>query len=177
MATTPGTRCAAISRAPGEPMAGTAPSTRQWLLLEHPGPWGRDITQHPDPAVRALLARAAASDLRPLLIRGRDRVPDGGTSRVFLIDTIPGGTAASVITVEQLDDLTLPGPDDLLPGQPVAGPLLLVCTHAERDPCCGADGKALVEALDVADVFECSHLGGHRFAPTALVLPTGYLYG
>jgi len=26
-------------------------------------------------------------------------------------------------------------------------------------------------------VFECSHLGGHRFAPTALVLPTGYLYG
>jgi hypothetical protein len=26
-------------------------------------------------------------------------------------------------------------------------------------------------------VWECSHLGGHRFAPTALVLPTGYLYG
>ncbi|MDN5861729.1 MAG: hypothetical protein L0H84_24270, partial [Pseudonocardia sp.] len=27
------------------------------------------------------------------------------------------------------------------------------------------------------DVWECSHLGGHRFAPTALALPTGYLYG
>jgi hypothetical protein len=26
-------------------------------------------------------------------------------------------------------------------------------------------------------VWECSHLGGHRFAPTALVLPTGYAYG
>ncbi|OLT09762.1 hypothetical protein BJF78_05960 [Pseudonocardia sp. CNS-139] len=26
-------------------------------------------------------------------------------------------------------------------------------------------------------VWESSHLGGHRFAPTALVLPTGYAYG
>jgi hypothetical protein len=30
---------------------------------------------------------------------------------------------------------------------------------------------------DVPDVWECTHLGGHRFAPTALVLPTGYVYG
>jgi hypothetical protein len=42
------------------------------------------------------------------------------------------------------------------------------------------DGRAL--ALSVVDageqhVWECSHLGGHRFAPTALVLPTGYAYG
>ena len=28
-----------------------------------------------------------------------------------------------------------------------------------------------------AGLWGCSHLGGHRFAPTALVLPTGYLYG
>jgi len=177
MPTTPGARCAPIARALAEPMAGTAPSTRRWLLLEEPGPWGRDVNQHPDPAVRALLARAAAVDFRPLLIRGRDRAAAGGPPRIFLIDTIPGGTAASVVTVEQFDDLALPGPDDPLPGQPVAGPLLLVCTHAERDPCCGADGKTLAEALDGAAVFECSHLGGHRFAPTALVLPTGYLYG
>ena len=27
------------------------------------------------------------------------------------------------------------------------------------------------------EVWECTHLGGHRFAPTALVLPTGYSYG
>ena len=70
-------------------------------------------------------------------------------------------------------------PGDPLPGVP-APPALLVCTHAERDPCCGTDGRALVDALAAAgvpDVWECSHLGGHRFAATALVLPTGYLYG
>ncbi|MGH6656092.1 MAG: sucrase ferredoxin, partial [Actinocrinis sp.] len=26
-------------------------------------------------------------------------------------------------------------------------------------------------------VWEADHLGGHRFAPTAVVLPTGYVYG
>jgi hypothetical protein len=58
--------------------------------------------------------------------------------------------------------------------------MLLVCTHGRRDRCCAVDGRAL--ALSVVDageqhVWECSHLGGHRFAPTALVLPTGYAYG
>jgi hypothetical protein len=55
-----------------------------------------------------------------------------------------------------------------------------VCTHGRRDRCCALDGRALVKALIDAgepDVWESSHLGGHRFAPTALVLPTGYLYG
>ena len=28
-----------------------------------------------------------------------------------------------------------------------------------------------------ADVWESSHLGGHRFAPTGVILPTGYAYG
>ena len=86
-------------------------------------------------------------------------------------------TTLTVERLEQLDDLPLPDSDYPLPGEPVAEPLLLICTHEQRDPCCGLDGKALVHALAGPNVFECSHLGGHRFAPTALVLPTGYVYG
>ncbi len=80
----------------------------------------------------------------------------------------------------ELLDLPLPPPGDRLPGRPVHDPLLLVCTHGRRDRCCALDGRALVRALAEArepDVWECSHLSGHRFAPTALILPTGYLYG
>src|SRR6187455_511419 len=83
-----------------------------------------------------------------------------------------GGTAA-VSTMR-----ALPTTDRTSPiREPVTGPLLLVCTHEQRDPCCGLEGNALVRAVAGREVFECSHLGGHRFAPTALVLPTGYLYG
>jgi hypothetical protein len=60
-------------------------------------------------------------------------------------------------------------------------PLLLVCANGRRDRCCGHSGGRLADALwrgPLADrVLTCTHLGGHRFAPTALLLPTGALHG
>jgi hypothetical protein len=61
-------------------------------------------------------------------------------------------------------------------------PLLLVCTNSKRDVCCALEGRPVAESL-AADpayasrVLEVSHLGGHRFAPTALLLPTGHAFG
>jgi len=66
---------------------------------------------------------------------------------------------------------------------------LLVCTHGRRDTCCGSRGTELfaelLEALAPAPgspgmgrgqhprmrLWRTSHTGGHRFAPTAVVLP------
>jgi hypothetical protein len=163
-------RCAQITRQLAEPMAGTAPSSARWLCLEWPDAWPVDIQQIDDPAARRLLARSTAAGFRPLLIRGT-----GDRRRVLLTDTSPPGATTTI--VEQWDDLALPGPGQALPGEPTTGPLLLVCAHEQRDPCCGLDGRALLDALAGPDVFACSHLGGHRFAPTAMVLPTGYVYG
>jgi hypothetical protein len=171
----PGARCAEIARALNEPMAGTAPPARRWLCLERPGTWPADITQDRDLVVRAFLARAVKAGFKPLLIRSTDDGPE--RPRIFLADTAPGRTGTTVLDAERLDDLPLPEPDRPLPGDPVTGPLFLICTHEQRDPCCGIAGRALVDALAGPDVFEASHLGGHRFAPTALVLPTGYVYG
>jgi hypothetical protein len=175
MAATPAARCAEIARTLDEPMIGTAPPTRRWLCLERPGAWPADISQERDPAVRALLARAAKAGFKPLLIRGTEGGPE--RPRVVLTDTVPGRSVTTVLDGARLDDVPLPEPDHPLPGDPVTGPLFLICTHEQRDPCCGVDGRALVRALAGPDVFEASHLGGHRFAPTALVLPTGYVYG
>ena len=51
-----------------------------------------------------------------------------------------------------------------------------MCTNARRDVCCAVRGRPV--ALEAAaarpgQVWECSHTGGHRFAPTAVVLPHG----
>jgi hypothetical protein len=180
VAAVPDSRCAEIARTLDEPMVGTAPSTRRWLCLERTEPWPRDINQDRDPRVRALLVRAAAAGFRPLMIRSTEGGPDRRPPRIYLTDTAPGRTATTALDIErpgQLDDLPLPEPDHPLSGVPVNEPMLLICTHEQRDPCCGREGRGLVDTIAGAGVFAVSHLGGHRFAPTALVLPTGYTYG
>jgi hypothetical protein len=175
--------CAALARALDEPLPGTAPAALRWACLEHRGAWPAEITAHRDDAVRAFLARATAAGFRPLLVRRPARRPTDGPTRVFLTDTAPPRARTTVVRVVDPADLAairLPAPGPSLPGEPVADPMLVVCTHGRRDRCCAVDGRALaraVEATGASDVWECTHLGGHRFAPTALVLPTGYVYG
>jgi hypothetical protein len=56
----------------------------------------------------------------------------------------------------------------------------LVCTNGARDPCCAIRGPAVAHALErvrPGQVYECSHLGGHRFAANLLVLPDGLVFG
>ncbi|MFM7885497.1 MAG: sucrase ferredoxin [Pseudanabaena sp.] len=63
---------------------------------------------------------------------------------------------------------------------------ILVCTHGSHDKCCAKYGIPFYrEALSVArdshladiHVWQSSHFGGHRFAPTAIDFPEGRYYG
>ena len=65
-------------------------------------------------------------------------------------------------------------------GQPDRAPAYLVCAHSKHDTCCALRGRPVAAAL--ADqrpghVWECSHVGGERFAANVLVLPLGMMYG
>lgn len=73
-------------------------------------------------------------------------------------------------------------PDD---GEVITTPVIACCTHGVRDACCARFGMELVRALRESalasgaevEIREASHLGGDRFAPTVLVLPSGHMYG
>ncbi|GIT73067.1 MAG: hypothetical protein Ct9H300mP28_28810 [Pseudomonadota bacterium] len=62
---------------------------------------------------------------------------------------------------------------------------ILVCTHGRHDKCCAKFGQEFAENLrnhlkdqqDNIEVFDSSHLGGHRFAPTMIDFPSGRAYG
>lgn len=68
-------------------------------------------------------------------------------------------------------------------GQPMPEKLyVLVCTHGKRDIACAKDGSAVVSALGLqappyVEVWDVSHLGGHRFAGTLVVQPLAHWYG
>ena len=57
---------------------------------------------------------------------------------------------------------------------------LWVCTQGSHDVCCGSEGTALSlevnKNLPGVQVRRVSHLGGHRFAPTAVTFPDGRMW-
>ncbi|WP_105968571.1 sucrase ferredoxin [Streptomyces geranii] len=191
-------RCATVSRDLDEPIAGTAATARTWLLLEQSGPWGAQALtmSHLDPALGRALERAAeGTGVRIALIRRPGRHADFGTPalrQVYLAHTTPGNAwlhGATTRAPEQLLDLDLEALgkgdprsfDAVFQGRPHTGdPLALVCTNGKRDRCCALLGRPLAAELAASGVegaWEVTHLGGHRFSPTLLVLPYGYAYG
>lgn len=185
-------RCAAAAEALQEPLAGTSAVARSWLAIEQPGPWGRDAlsASHLDHGVaKELAGLSAGTGVRIVLIRRPGSHPDRHRPvprTVYLAHTTPGRTWLEHTTVtdpkELLDlDFTRAGAGATgLLGTPVLDPLLLVCTNGRRDVCCALRGRPIAESLAQEHgerVWECTHIGGHRFAPTAVLLPTGYSYG
>jgi hypothetical protein len=180
--------CAAMSAALGEPVAGTAPVAQAWLAVEVPGPWSKKVLQDmARPWLVELDQRAKASGVSLIAVRRPGRADPSITpgGHVLLACTVPGRTAAAELTLpgpEALADLDLSGlASGVMPlgARAVHTNTLLVCTNSKRDVCCAVAGRALAETLDRARpgrVWQSSHLGGHRFAPTALVLPSGYAY-
>ena len=55
-------------------------------------------------------------------------------------------------------------------------PILMVCANSRRDICCAVRGRPVAiesSSQRPGQVWECSHTGGHRFAPTGILLPYG----
>ena len=65
--------------------------------------------------------------------------------------------------------------------QPHTDPLVLVCTNGRHDACCATFGRPLARDLRQSaardDVWECSHIGGDRFAGNLVILPEGLYFG
>ncbi len=177
----PGERCAVRADARGDEMLGTAFPAARLLLVEQPFPWGPEglRTSHFDSATAlALEAQARKETVRVQAIRQLGRQPDH-PRRWMLVDTREGvGTVHRGEFREDADLLDLPL--DGSGGEPDPEPLYLVCTHGRHDACCAQRGRPLITglaALRPDRVWQSSHLGGCRFAPTVLVLPLGLMYG
>ncbi len=161
---------------------GTAGCYRGYLLLEWPLPWRRDLSDDPALAPVVALVRSAAMRLQGLVPVSAD-----GPRHVIAYRWPADGGARFERT-----ELTV-APEEVIAaalavfGEPPSATEItdvLVCTHGRRDRCCGSLGTALAQELSAGPlqlgedvrVWRTSHTGGHRFAPTAVVLPQGTLW-
>ncbi len=175
-------RCALRAQLRGDPMLGTAFPASRLLLVEEPGPWGHDGLResHFDRALAGQLEeRAARSGVRVLAIRRPGRTPRGATRHWAFADCRPGREGLGWGSYDRDADL-LDVPLDGSSATPDGSPAYFVCTHSKHDACCALRGRPVAAALDEVRpgrVWECSHVGGERFAANVLVLPAGLLYG
>ncbi len=182
--------CSTLSATVGEPLTASAPHYPAWLAIEQPGPWGRKAptSSHLDRVLGAELdARAKAAGVMLVLIRrpGRHADEHRTVPRSVLISHPAAGWLETALVDQPRALLDLDFAELAEGKRPSLGaltdePVVLVCTNGRRDLCCAEAGRALVHELSpsmTGPVWESSHLGGHRFAPTVLILPAGIVLG
>jgi len=195
-------RCAVLAQDAGEAMPGTAPQASGWVAIEQWGPYGHDalLDSHFPRAIGQWLKDTLAElAIKPVLIRPAGAHADNkgvdAPRRVFLASSVPGASTLASLTIEDPDELRDVDFPAITSGQIgkahpriqiESEPLLLICSHAKRDICCAQRGRPiateLARRLECAGVppqrvWECSHIGGHRFAPVGLQLPHGWVHG
>jgi hypothetical protein len=177
--------CSNAARLRGDDNAATATRVDVWILVEVPGPWGRSPMTDaglPTP-VSAALRRAASKVPRSRVVFIRRRFESRSGCRVYIVRSAPRENVL-MIELPSIDAVAdVPFVDIARnggAGTEMTQPLVLVCTHGQRDSCCGRRGFPLYDALrhrPELDVWQCSHIGGDRFAANAMVLPWGLCYG
>ncbi|ACO47692.1 sucrase ferredoxin [Deinococcus deserti] len=185
--------CADISRQAGEDPIGTAPFWQevtvleldipQWAQLRNPDAWTdeqRGIFEALRGRVEAsgagfgLLMSAPATRGAPLRVRHYRQGPGGFVRRDYL-SSVSQDEWARGLHDTLLNPRCLQGWTE----QDVSvGSDFHVCTHGTVDAACGKYGAPVHQALDAAGVraWRTGHFGGHRFAATAVELPSGYLW-
>jgi hypothetical protein len=176
--------CSDQSLARDDPMYGTASAGLWWVLLELPGSWGHSAFLR-SPAVidpdlgRAVVRRVETAKMRIAAIREHGRRPSTPRWRWFIAHSEVGNEVLYSGEVSDPRDylsLALDGSD----GAVCTDPLVVVCAHGKHDQCCAVRGRSACKAIAAQYpdfTWECSHLGGDRFAATMLVLPEGLCYG
>lgn len=179
-------RCSMQARLGEVRPIGTAVPVQTFALLELPLPWPPHFDEHPslegveavftplDARLQGVVPSAAATASgryratlylrRPGPFRRYERIERSGG----LTDVLD--TCRSLVSDAQR--LFASPPSDQLASERE----LLVCTHGSRDRCCGSMGTVAFASIDHRPdlrLARTSHLGGHRFAPTAAVLPEG----
>ncbi len=175
------------SLAAGEPLWAHATRVDRWVVLGYDWPWQAKALAFSDlskPVKEKLISlQKEGPNARVQFIRQPDREPEAGIP-LFLARSDarePWLTSLELDDYRDLLDLDLQG---ILDGDPpervIDQPIFLICVNGRRDLCCARNGQPVFESFaQIAPnrTWQTTHLGGHRFAATEIVLPFGLHYG
>ncbi len=172
--------CSDAARIRCDALLGSAAPTTQWLLIEHPGPWPlKAVDVLNNPLRQQLTAPVRGQRLRVLLLRRPGLRYRRGGELQWCVATQGRGQVWGrwreetdlLASRQAMTSGDRPGHNP---------PLVLVCAHGIHDQCCAVRGRPIAAQLATEwpeHTWECTHLGGDRFAPNVLLAPDGVYYG
>lgn len=180
--------CSDHSRTIGESMLGSAPTAWVWFLLEYDKAWGYDAIDEsliPDKVKQHLLTSMdALNPARTLIIKQNASTPSNRKSFYVAVANespkmykIPLGSYEAIV---DLDLIALAKGEAQYERFRTEDSIWLTCTNGMRDQCCSRQGGAVYSAFKdiIGDAaWQCSHVGGHRFASNVVHFPSGIFYG
>lgn len=183
--------CSQLTQASKAPLFGTAAHFRVGLLIEYTNPWRHKAIGNndlPDSVNDWLDAqKEAIPSFRPFFIKRDKQLSTEnpfGSGSVYLAITDSAQPRLYKFTISSADDLIALDLPAIIAGetdhQPVDENLMLICTNGTHDRCCAKFGLPVYQAFaKQADIeaWQCTHIGGHRYAATGLTLPLGIVYG
>jgi hypothetical protein len=189
--------CAEASRQAEENPIGWAAPCQLYILIECPPPWGGDefASQSVPDNLRVLVEEIYQTEPSAMVLLIYSHILTKKNSTKLLIlrqrSGLCHGYTKQETEVTNVNDIAPVLQDYLAKPIPTADPLpltrdILICTHGSHDKCCAKYGIpfyrqaiATVTSLGLENVriWQSSHFGGHRFAPTALDFPSGRCYG
>ena len=158
------------------PLWGSAPTGDRYWFVEIEGTWERNILSSP------LLPEAT--------LKGLQKVVRSGVQVLGIqVKKIENTRKAFELTIRShgvdLFEMRLPKEEDFDYDEVVFSKTrvdqrqFFICVHGSRDQCCSKYGAQLMENATAGNFSwqPCSHIGGHRFAPTFIDSEFGLVWG
>ena len=172
-------------------LVGSAVHVDVWLLVEYAYAWKpkalednilpRRVLDIFDQLTRAF--KTLGLNLRIQFIK--QAASELHSPRLYFADGRDGHVRLLTTKISGYSEFPSLSADELLAGcaagfLPTDEEIYLVCTNGQRDICCARFGRPLYSRLHETygkRIWQTTHLGGHRYAPNLLCLPSGYVYG
>ena len=192
--------CSLITKELAPSIIGTAGYKPCQIFLELAQPWSSNIllSEKVPEGVDILMKDLMRKYKTPINLNAicSDQTPDRDALNLMILYCLPGshqytylrykvsfGQIVPFLRQSLTSLFTGEAPEE--PSSIGEGRAMMVCCHGQRDRCCGEFGLELYRhmrefclsrGLDI-EVWKASHIGGHKYAPTLIDLPSMRVWG
>lgn len=162
-------------------LAGTASNYKSFFLIEHSDPLpGKVKEAHFDKAWIAGM-ELLAKKMKGKVLLIRNKKSDYKNCKIIYVDCIKNQYFTIASTIKEVSTINVEARITAPQTQWHSDPFFVVCTNGKKDKCCSKFGfpvfKFFENCPDGLPVWECTHVGGDRFAANAVCMPFGIYYG